>query len=471
MSLHPAIIRQVLEGDYCIGCGTCASRPDAKCGINIRFDEFGFYKADIESASSEDLKWADSVCPFANNNVENKIAEELFDCEGDGIQFNGVIGFYRELLAGHSIEFRDAGSSGGVATWLLSDLIDRGEVDAVIHVARSGCQDPFFDYTISYTRPAILKGSTSMYYPVKLDDILEQIRNRPGRYVVTAIPCFSKALRLVAQNDPVIAERIRYVVGIVCGHMKSKLYLDFLARKAGVTGGLEDACFRRKDVTKRADNYLFEATYRNSSGEVKKVTVAAKDIGANWGMGFFKPKACDYCDDLFAETADIALMDGWLPKYVEDGRGTSLVVVRSADLLKRMRSATEEGLLQLEKITEQDVINSQRGGLNHRRVGLRYRLHLARAKWVPLKRVKPSNTMHWAFRADQIVRLWLRRASVISMREQQPFPGLERFNSAMKLPILIFKLLSRIKAKFAAHAKGYLDDHHFNLDPADKDRK
>lgn len=40
-------------------------------------------------------------------------------------------------------------------------------------------------------------------------------------------------------------------------------------------------------------------------------------------------KACDFCDDVFAETADIALGDAWLPEYVQDGNGTNVVVTRN----------------------------------------------------------------------------------------------------------------------------------------------
>lgn len=33
------------------------------------------------------------------------------------------------------------------------------------------------------------------------------------------------------------------------------------------------------------------------------------------------PRACNYCDDVFAECADVTCMDAWLPEYSQDHRG------------------------------------------------------------------------------------------------------------------------------------------------------
>ena len=43
-----------------------------------------------------------------------------------------------------------------------------------------------------------------------------------------------------------------------------------------------------------------------------------------WHYQYFKHNACNFCDDVFGETADITFMDAWLPEYVRDYKGTSL---------------------------------------------------------------------------------------------------------------------------------------------------
>jgi coenzyme F420-reducing hydrogenase beta subunit len=46
---------------------------------------------------------------------------------------------------------------------------------------------------------------------------------------------------------------------------------------------------------------------------------------ATWGAGFFQNSACNYCDDVVAETSDIAFGDAWVEPYSSDGRGTNVV--------------------------------------------------------------------------------------------------------------------------------------------------
>jgi hypothetical protein len=118
-------------------------------------------------------------------------------------------------------------------------------------------------------------------------------------------------------------------------------------------------------------------------------------FGTNWGLGFFKYKACDYCDDITAETADLTVGDAWLPQFVKDHRGTNVVVVRNQILAEILQEGVEEQSLHLDSITPQDVIQSQDANYRHRRIGLAYRLYLAEKKgdWHPHKRVRSSSSM------------------------------------------------------------------------------
>jgi coenzyme F420-reducing hydrogenase beta subunit len=310
----------------------------------------------------------------------------------------------------------------------------------------------------------VLERSTSIYYPVRLDAVIEQIRERPGRYAITAIPCFAKALRLAARRDSVLAERIVCIVGIVCGQLKSKYYVEYLARRAGVTPPVRDVCFRRKVQGERADNYAFEATYHDAEGRLRTAAVRNRAIGANWGMGYFKPKACDYCDDVFAETADVALMDAWLPQFVTDGEGTSLAIVRSEAVQEAFARGAQVGELRLVSVSESDLVASQRGGLNHRRVGLRYRLSLAGGRWVPQKRVKATGRLHWSFRLDQRLRILLRAASSAAMRWQLRSRGMRSFDTVMTPLQILYKTSARIKDRCKASSGGTGTAAPFELD-------
>jgi len=105
-----------------------------------------------------------------------------------------------------------------------------------------------------------------------------------------------------------------------------------------------------------------------------------------WTNRWFTPEACNYCDDVFAECADVTCMDAWLPEYSRDSRGTNLVLVRSP----AVREVLERGQgISLDPIPLDRVVQSQAGVVAVKREHLAYRLYLDRQE-VPEKRVAPA---------------------------------------------------------------------------------
>lgn len=339
------------------------------------------------------------------------------------------------------------GSSGGIVSWILVRLLERKLIDFALHVAPASAENGrFFGFRVSATASAVEEGSTSFYYPVSMDEVLAIVKARPGRYAITGVPCFHKALRRLRAQDPVIDSRIHYQIGIVCGQMKSKYYLDYLVRMAGApAGNLVEACFRRKVPGHPANDYAFEATLERPDGAREVVRVMNSKIGVNWGMGYFKPRACEVCDDVFAETADMAVMDAWLPEFVKDGQGWSLVVTRTGAIEAMLKSAIVDADVVAQPVTVHQVAESQRGGLNHRRKALPYRLWLQRKAWVPNKRFPPSAKLKFILRIEQRLREVLRvRSRTVWMRTGDA-GDLGAFQKAMKWHVLLFRLFGRIK--------------------------
>jgi hypothetical protein len=48
------------------------------------------------------------------------------------------------------------------------------------------------------------------------------------------VPCFIKAARLLCRTDPVLNSRLRWFVGLVCGHLKSRHVSSLLAWQMGI---------------------------------------------------------------------------------------------------------------------------------------------------------------------------------------------------------------------------------------------
>ncbi|MGH9879605.1 MAG: Coenzyme F420 hydrogenase/dehydrogenase, beta subunit C-terminal domain, partial [Nitrososphaerales archaeon] len=344
----------VVKNDYCIGCGACAAVENSP--IKIKLDEFGRYRPFIVPDSHGMDINVMAVCPFSDQSRnEDQLASSMF--ARDGV-YDGNLGYVAATYAGYVKEgdYRTNGSSGGIGSWILAELLQKGLVDRVIHVhpkIPSINDTTLFHYSISSTADEVGKGSRSHYYPVEMSGILKYVRETPGAYALVGIPCFLKAVRLLMLQDPIIGQRIKYCIGLVCGYLPSTKFADLFAWQAGIhPNDLIQINFRKKDPDRPANRYSVEI---NGT----KTVPFGSTFGSNWGNGFFKHKACDYCDDVVSETADITIGDAWLPKYVGDSQGTNIVIVRNPDMHAVITQARQEGRLHLEHLTPAEVIESQ----------------------------------------------------------------------------------------------------------------
>jgi len=403
LELHgvDALFQTVVDGGFCIGCGVCAgSSPDKL--TEMRMDAFGRIQpvrvepSPVHEPTIDVLR----LCPFSNEAPdEDDISQALFE---GACQKHPLIGYYSDCLAAHVVEgdFRARGSSGGLATWLLTELLISGTVDAILHVRprTPDSRDPrLFAYAVSSSVEEVRAGARSHYYPVEVSQVLQHVLAHDMRYAFVGIPCFVKAVRLAMEQNAMLKHRIKHCVGIFCGHLKSAAYADSLAWQCGIPPGrLTAISFRRKIPERKASDYgmAFEGIVDGRS--TVKEARSAELYGGDWGLGFFKYQACDYCDDVTAETADVAIGDAWLPGYVDDSQGTSIVVVRNTDLGEMLNRGVAEGRVSAQRIGPDVVALSQRGGFRHRRQGLSYRLYLAekRGGYCPRKRVPPNSFRH-----------------------------------------------------------------------------
>lgn len=386
-------IENVIENNYCIGCGACASVPNSP--IRIEMNEYGMYQAVVvEKSDPQIMKVLSMVCPFANEFMdERSVAKELFEAN---CKYNERIGYYLKVFAGFVIEndFRKNGSSGGLTSWLLTELLEKGCVDGVVHVKPCDPEEGvLFKYSISTTIEDIKKGSKSRYYPIEMSQVLREVRNMPGKYAFVGVPCFIKAIRLLSKKDKAFSEKVGFAISLFCGHLKSKNYLDYLVRKMGVDPKkITYADFRKKIEGRPANDYALEVLEEDSGKKIRHTKSMKELVNDPWGSGLFKYKACDFCDDVAGETVDIALGDAWLPQYVKDTYGTNIVIIRNKTILEIFHKAEMENRIKIQELTPQDVIASQEGNFRHRQDELGYRLFLIKKGgiWVPKKRVAPS---------------------------------------------------------------------------------
>lgn len=381
---------QIIRSGLCIGCGTCTVRG-RQAGARMAFDHYGQYKpiGPAEWLHQPSAHFA-RVCPFSPAALdEDTLTAELFP---NIEQHHSAAGRSRAAYVGYveEADFRSRGSSGGMASWVLYELMRAGLVDGVAHVApadlqRDGC---FFQYRIAATKEELRSGAKSRYYPIELSGVLETMRTVPGRYAVVGLPCFVKAVQLLRREDPVLRERIAFTLGLFCGHLKSARFLESIAWQMGVAiAKVQRADFRVKDSSRPASTYTAEL-------ELYDGRVIRRDwwkmADGDWGKGFFQNSTCNFCDDVVAETADISFGDAWVEPYASDGGGTNVVIVRSPVLNSLVTDAIAAGRLHLQPVDGAFVGQTQAAGLRQRREGLAYRLTWRQGGVMPRKRVIPD---------------------------------------------------------------------------------
>lgn len=418
--------KDIVRSGLCIGCGSCvaqAARPD----VHMQFDDYGQLKP------AGNRQWYNSksaaftkTCPFSPA-AKNEDYFSLLHYP-HAAQSNPSVGRFQTAYVGYVAEedFRLQGSSGGMVTWVATELLRKGLIDGVAHVIAT--DDPqaegrYFRYRIAHTEAQIREGAKSRYYPVELSQVLQLIRENKGRYAVVGVPCFIKAISLLREEDPLFRERIKYTLGLFCGHMKSARFVESFAWQMKVlVSDIKRVEFRYKDPSRPANWYNAMLTLRDGR-------VVNRDwwhlADGDWGSGFFMNNACNYCDDVVAETADISFGDAWVEPYSSDGKGTNVVVVRSPEVETLVAHAIAEGRLKLDSVDGEFVAQTQAAGFRQRREGLAYRLTWSKDGIKPCKRVAPdaktpTKQRKKVYRIRYYISAWSHRVFNIARKIKQP---------------------------------------------------
>ncbi len=450
-SRKPAFtIKDVVARDICIGCGACAIATGGL--VSIDFDERGMHVAraeDIEALPPEMLAKADVVCPFSDIAAnEDELGAPQSKVTPMPVDSN--VGSFLSIAAGRLNDDAQivGSSSGGLTSWILKALLESGRVDGVVHVGGTSEDARMFNYQVSFSAEQVDAHRKSLYYSTSLDQAFETVKAHPGKtFAIVGVPCFIKSARLLAKNDAVLGNCLKYFVGIVCGHMKSAFFAESNAWQLGVPpGDVQKVDFRVKIPGKKSSQYNFAA--EEGTDDQAKMMRTSQLVGGNWGHNFFQPNACNYCDDVFAETADIVFGDAWLPKYSEDWRGTNVIVARNKELVELLQQGSDQQKISIENLSLADAVRSQGGGLRHRRAGLSVRLQddVDQGLHRPQKRVAPSHEGIPEWRIKLIrQRKRLAERSFETFIEAKKTGDLETFLTKMRDEIALYKYLDAHK--------------------------
>ncbi|SFW64003.1 Coenzyme F420-reducing hydrogenase, beta subunit [Sinomicrobium oceani] len=386
------VISSVVANDLCVGCGMCVAVCPSE-SLKVRLGEKGTYEPFMIQDHCDETGNCLKVCPFNPfPDEELKIEEDIsvkIGIQDSSYNLSKAFGRYYSLYAGYASAFREEASSGGVATWLLRELLKNKIVDYVIAtIGDNSDEERFFKYTIIEDIGELDLTTKTKYYPIEVSEVLKLTELKGGKYAIIGLPCTIKAIRLAQINNPKRWGCIKFTISIFCGGLKSSFFTEYLASKVNVKHGeITTPKYRVKDIKSSASDYSFSCIKK---GEQKPRSIPMKEVGDMWGTGYFKPNACDFCEDLSGELADISLGDAWIPPFSKDGRGHSIIITRTVFSNNLIEKGIDIGELSCKQISSKQVFKSQEGNYNHRRIGLSYRLKWAseKAHIVPPKRTK-----------------------------------------------------------------------------------
>jgi len=372
------VVTSVVANDLCSGCGVCAGvcQHDALTMLTRSNGDLAVTQA---GACHEKCDLCLRICPFADGvHQPRELSTELFGPTSDyQPAFDNAIGWYRRCFVGFSNvdEHRIAGASGGLVTWCLGTLVADGLIDKVAVVGRAEPKsDLLFEFKAVDSVEQVRQAAGSVYYPVEISGLIREMIAEPAtRWAVVGVPCLCAALRRAMINVPRLGQSVRYILGIACGMYQNMMYTELLLSKSGLRPcEVGDLTYRKKRSEGPANDYGFHACDREGSW---RTIIPYRPLPYFLGRNaYFRYNACNYCMDVFAEAADACFMDAWLPEYVTDPQGTSIVVLRSSALEQILLAGRASGELQLEDIPADRVVLSQRGHVRRKQELIEMRL-------------------------------------------------------------------------------------------------
>lgn len=399
----------IVKNNLCTGCGVCISEDQSHQATMV-WNKEGFLIPLLGENSTQDEMI--KVCPFAIQQKDEDELGELFLKQPE-TQYHDKIGYYYGLYAGYSQQFRETSSSGGIATYVFNTLLEQKIVDYLFIVKEVDGQ---YAYQFFSNVEEITQISKTRYTPVTLEKLFQELSKVDGKVAVSGVACFVKAIRLKQMYDPVLKEKIAFIVGIICGGLKSRYYTEYLAQEAGCKSEYSHAQYRVKNKESHALDYKFSCIEKSD----KRIhMVDMQSLGDMWGTGLFKSNACDFCDDVLTELADVSLGDAWIHPYDKSGLGNSIVITRTKIAENLIQNGLNQNFLTLDKVTVEKILLSQNGSFNHRHKGLLYRTIQAskRGTKIPEKRQRYLNKQNIFFNLVQNSRLKTRQNSLDSWLE------------------------------------------------------
>ena len=252
---------------------------------------------------------------------------------------NWLVGHVIKVRTGHAAnkKIRANAASGGVITQTLIYLLENNLVDAVV-IAKQGIPSPeLASPVIATCREEILSGAGSVYVPVAMLEILDDL-DPDKKYAITCLPEESAILRVMQQNGISSALQIKYVLGPYTGTALRPEAIRCYLKSKKISN--DDPITSLKWRAGEWPGYL---EVRTQSG----IVVRTPKVYYNFLIPFFITQNSLTSMDFANEFADLSVGDAWSPVFETLGGGHSVVVTRNKEIESIIEDMCNKGLLEL----------------------------------------------------------------------------------------------------------------------------
>ena len=330
------LLETVVETGLCTRCGTCVGACPAD---NIAIDDPLGACLPVAAEACTSCGLCLACCPGASVDFA-PLEKALF---GDAVP-NRLLGVVRGAYLAHASDtlIRRNGSSGGVVTAMLLDLVGRGESKGAILFGPHR-DEPWRGWgQVASSGGEIAAAAQSRYHLSPLNTALGEIPDARGDYAYVGLPCQIHGLRkLQAAGWGRAGTHLFPIFGIYCGN---NLYYEatrVMLRKLGVK--------RPEDLS--ALSYR-EGAWPGSLPPAPRTGSCARYRSSSFNqvIPFYINRRCLFCVDLANELADLSVGDGWA-KEESGGMDGRYVLTRTETGDRVFERAVRSGVIEAEPIT------------------------------------------------------------------------------------------------------------------------
>jgi len=358
------LFERVVDRGLCTRCGTC----EGACPTNnIHISDPLGLSLPVRSDDCISCGFCLEGCP--GGRVEFGTLESVFLGHAPSHPLLGItMGAYLSHAA--DPEIRRAGASGGTTTALQLHLLREKLVDGSILYAVHHEEHWRGEGRIIEDENGVRAAAQSRYHLSPMNTVLKELSTRSGKYAYVGLPCHVHGLRKLQAAGWKTNAEIGPVIGIYCGNNLFFEATRVMLRKLGF-GKLEEIVSLSYREGKWPGD--FSATDRNG------VTRSISKLDFNQTIPFYVNHRCLTCIDLTNELSDISVGDGWA-KEGESEEGWSIILTRSEEGERIVRSAAKAGFIHIESISLDEAADMHSHAFDLKKKGAFIRLDLWR-RW------------------------------------------------------------------------------------------